>query len=128
MNSYAYQRNTLMESCFADGVVCPKPRRIGVPMQFYEPLRPPSRLLHINNQQTEAYDARAATELLDIIQTKGNPSSEWPSFLHASSPPFFAGSPPTRASNPIIQDKNFGQFRVQSRPGEDRRIRLSPDL
>lgn len=30
----------------------------------------------------------------------------------ASSPPFFCGSPPSRASNPVIQDEQFGSCKV----------------
>ncbi|KAL2462103.1 hypothetical protein Adt_45523 [Abeliophyllum distichum] len=56
----------------ADCVVCPKPRRFGLPLQFDEPIRSPSRLLHINNEQSEACDAKAGTELLDIILMKGS--------------------------------------------------------
>ncbi|KAK6128115.1 hypothetical protein DH2020_038146 [Rehmannia glutinosa] len=107
MNKWAYQQRAMVGGCVTDGVVCPKPRRIGVPLHFHEPIRPPSRLLHINNQQGEAYDAKAGTELLDIIRTKGNYGSERSSFQVASSPPFFNGSPPSRASNPVIQDAQF---------------------
>ncbi|KAI3463855.1 hypothetical protein Pfo_020518 [Paulownia fortunei] len=108
MNKWAYQQKALVGGCVADGVVCPKPRRIGAPLHFHESMRPPSRLLHINNQQAEACDAKAGTELLDIIRMKGSYGSERSNFHVASSPPFFIGSPPSRASNPIVQDEQFG--------------------
>jgi hypothetical protein len=103
MNGWAHQQKALVGDCAAEGVFCPKPRRIGVPL-----MRSATSLLHINNQQTEACDANAGAELLDIIRMKGNYHSERSSFQMASSPPFLAGSPPSRASNPIIQDENFG--------------------
>ncbi|KAG7017916.1 hypothetical protein SDJN02_19782, partial [Cucurbita argyrosperma subsp. argyrosperma] len=38
--------------------------------------------------------------------------SEQSSSHVASSPPYFSGSPPSRASNPLIQDARFGDERV----------------
>ncbi|OIT30825.1 PREDICTED: uncharacterized protein LOC109209486 [Nicotiana attenuata] len=74
-----------------DGVVCPKPRRRGFFNFSYVPADEPSR----------------GTELLDIILTKGSYDVENTNFELASSPPFVFGSPPTRASNPLIQDAQF---------------------
>ncbi|KAK4350015.1 hypothetical protein RND71_029328 [Anisodus tanguticus] len=121
MNRCVYQQTALVgcvgvgeirwgDISVSDGVVCPKPRRIGLFNSSYvqpnEPIRP-SRFLQINNQQSEACDMKAGTELLDIILTKGNYDMETPNFDMASSPPFFFGSPPSRASNPVIQDSEF---------------------
>ncbi|MCD7451796.1 hypothetical protein HAX54_013445 [Datura stramonium] len=114
MNRCGYQQTALVgcvgvgemrrgDISVSDAVVCPKPRRTGL---FNEPIRP-SRFLQINNQQSEACDLKAGTELLDIILTKGNCDMETPNFDMASSPPFFFGSPPTRALNPLIQDSQF---------------------
>ncbi|CAN4086714.1 unnamed protein product [Withania somnifera] len=111
MNSCAYQQTALVgcvgvgeirggDISVSDGLVCPKPRRTRL---FNEPIRPPP-FLQINNQQPEG------TELLDIILTKGNYDRETPVFDRASSPPFFFGSPPTRASNPLIQDSQFSNI------------------
>ncbi|KAL3375325.1 hypothetical protein AABB24_006691 [Solanum stoloniferum] len=88
----------------SDGLVCPKPHRNGL---FNEPIRP-SRFLQINNQQMNDYDLKARTELLDIILTKGSYDVEMTNFEMDSSPPFFFGSPPSRVSNPLIQDAQFG--------------------
>ncbi|XP_059303373.1 uncharacterized protein LOC132055520 [Lycium ferocissimum] len=105
MNRCAYQQ-TALEGCVgvaeirrgdiyvSDGVVCPKPIR-------------PSTSLQITNYQPEAYDLKAGTELLDIILTKGRYDMETPNFDMAASPPFFFGSPPSRTSNPLIQDSEF---------------------
>ncbi|KAL3824787.1 hypothetical protein ACJIZ3_020816 [Penstemon smallii] len=54
------------------------------------------RLSKATNQHSEGCDSNVGTELLDIILTKV-----------PSSPPFFTGSPPNRASNPVIQDEQF---------------------
>ncbi|KAL0396097.1 UNVERIFIED_CONTAM: hypothetical protein Scaly_0058100 [Sesamum calycinum] len=107
MNRCAYQQQTLVGGCVAEGVVCPKPRKIGVALHFHEPMRTPSRLLHINNQQSEACEAKAGMELLEIIRMKESCGFERSNFQVASSPPFFTGSPPSRASNPIVQDAQF---------------------
>ncbi|XP_059455517.1 uncharacterized protein LOC132185758 [Corylus avellana] len=92
-------------------VVCPKPRRLD--MGLFDPssfndhhFRPPSSFRWPINHQRETGDSRAGTELLDIILTKGN-SAERSCNQVASSPPFFCGSPPSRASNPVIQDAQF---------------------
>ncbi|XP_051145523.1 uncharacterized protein LOC127261287 isoform X1 [Andrographis paniculata] len=77
-------------------VVCPKPRRLGLPLRW-----------HSSNQQ-EAFDSKAGNELLDIIVlAKGEFGSESEPDHVATSPPFFCGSPPGRASNPLIQDSRF---------------------
>ncbi|XP_073015264.1 uncharacterized protein [Primulina eburnea] len=98
MNRLVYQQKALVGGCVTDGVICPKPRRIGgLPRHFHDPVKTHSRMLQIKNPPTDVYDARAGTVLLDIIQSKV-----------ASSPPFFTGSPPSRASNPVILDEQFG--------------------
>ncbi|XP_009761314.1 uncharacterized protein LOC107811985 [Nicotiana tabacum] len=109
MNKFAYSQNALVGFVGvgemtngvyrSNGVVCPKPRRGGL---FNSPL------LQFNNQEMEGCDLIAGTELLDIILTKGRYDDENSDLQLASSPPFFCGSPPSRASNPLIQDAHFG--------------------
>ncbi|KAK4374640.1 hypothetical protein RND71_005317 [Anisodus tanguticus] len=69
MNMYAYQQKALVGCCVgvgeteisvSNGVVCPKPPRTH---QTYQ-------LLQFRNQEMEACDLKAGTELLDIILTK----------------------------------------------------------
>lgn len=86
-----------------DAVVCPKPRRVS-------PIRP-FRWHHVSHQQ-DLCDARAGAELLDIILPKGGGSVDQSAVQVASSPPFFCGSPPSRVSNPLIQDARFGDEKV----------------
>ncbi|KAH9617624.1 hypothetical protein KSS87_001609 [Heliosperma pusillum] len=101
--SSASSRNTSMNDC-RSSVVCPKPRRVGL---LNSSVTDPSRPLrwHLGHQ-AEVSDARAGSELLDIMLSKGQ-GSEKASTQVASSPPFFSGSPPSRVSNPIIQDARF---------------------
>ncbi|XP_057528681.1 uncharacterized protein LOC130807484 [Amaranthus tricolor] len=85
-----------------DLVVCPKPRRVGV--HINDPSRPHRWYL---GHHSELSDSRAGSELLDIILSKGVHGAERSSTQVASSPPFFCGSPPSRVSNPLIQDVRF---------------------
>lgn len=47
------------------------------------------------------YDFKAAQDLSDFIVSK-------------ASPPYFMGSPPVRASNPLVNDRQFCAWKVQS--------------
>ncbi|OAY50454.1 uncharacterized protein LOC110616042 isoform X2 [Manihot esculenta] len=113
MNSCAYQRKSAMGSyeertiMEVDSMVCPKPRRLGLSnpslLHQFRPIRLP-----INSHQTDMEDSMAGAELLDIILTKGGYGGERSGYQVASSPPFYCGSPPSRASNPVVQDAQFG--------------------
>ncbi|KAJ0047569.1 hypothetical protein Pint_16483 [Pistacia integerrima] len=112
MNICAYQRNAMEGGVYEeersfDSVVCPKPRRLGLlKPAINDPIR---HLRWPANHQSEIGDSKAGTELLDIILTKGIYGTEISDNQVASSPPpFFTGSPPTRTSNPLIQDAQFG--------------------
>ncbi|PIN22066.1 hypothetical protein CDL12_05226 [Handroanthus impetiginosus] len=89
-------------------VVCPKPRRPGL---LHATLNEPSYVRplrwHASHHQ-EVFDSKAGNELLDIILSKGNSGTDQSIPPVASSPPFFSGSPPSRVSNPLIQDARFG--------------------
>ncbi|PIA63599.1 hypothetical protein AQUCO_00201149v1 [Aquilegia coerulea] len=69
-------------------LVCPKPRRFG-------PLN------------STANDSKAGLDLLDIILSRGGYDTENSNNHLTSSPPFFNGSPPSRATNPLVQDAHF---------------------
>ncbi|GFP85350.1 hypothetical protein PHJA_000678700 [Phtheirospermum japonicum] len=88
-------------------VVCPKPRRLGLVHATVEPSYSRPLRWHMSHQQEDC-ESKAGNELLDIILAKGNcgPDQSLPHV--ASSPPFFSGSPPSRVSNPLIQDARFG--------------------
>ncbi|KAF3649987.1 putative 50S ribosomal protein L15, chloroplastic-like [Capsicum annuum] len=85
-----------------DALVCPKPQRIS-------PMR--SLRWHFSHQQ-DLCDSRSGADLLDIILPKGCVGVDQSAAQVASSPPFFCGSPPSRVSNPLIQDDRFGDERV----------------
>ncbi|KNA03979.1 hypothetical protein SOVF_203950 [Spinacia oleracea] len=82
-----------------DSVVCPKPRRVG---DHFLPFR------RYPNNTSEMNDLKAGAELLDIILSKGSGVERSGKQVVASSPPFFSGSPPSRVSNPLVQDEHFG--------------------
>lgn len=109
--------NSSSMAVYHSSVVCPKPRRL-VNVNVNGPINiRPSRVVHAtttSNYQMEASESRAGTELLDLILTKGNNGAEKLNFQVASSPPFFNGSPPVRASNPVIQDEQFRIGKIMS--------------
>uniref|UniRef100_A0A5B6YNU0 Uncharacterized protein n=1 Tax=Davidia involucrata TaxID=16924 RepID=A0A5B6YNU0_DAVIN len=88
-------------------VVCPKPRRVGLVIN--NPTRP---LRCQVSHQAEVFDLKAGAELLDIILKKEGFGAEQSATQLASSPPFFSGSPPSRAANPLVQDAQFGDEKL----------------
>ncbi|KAL8132611.1 uncharacterized protein LOC141712150 [Apium graveolens] len=78
----------------SNGVVCPQPRRVS--------------LFNLSSYQVGSCDSRAGSELLDLFLNKGSYGVEKSNNQAAFSPPFFMGSPPSRASNPVVQDAHFG--------------------
>ncbi|XP_050229933.1 uncharacterized protein LOC126679041 [Mercurialis annua] len=90
-------------------VVCPRPRRVGILAN--NPIRP--LRWHLSHQ-AEMYDSKAGAELLDLILMKECHGVEQSATQVSSSPPFFAGSPPTRTTNPLIQDAQFGDDKLTS--------------
>ncbi|EOA12107.1 hypothetical protein CARUB_v10000012mg, partial [Capsella rubella] len=84
-----------------DLVVCPKPRRVGLlANNVIRPLR-----LHMSQAAADLCDSKAGAELLDIIRRKEDNGTIGQ--LLSSSPPYFPGSPPSRAVNPLAQDARF---------------------
>lgn len=106
MNYCAIQRNGVA-SCAdrKESVVCPRPRR---PARLNTSFNDPSKHLrwHLGHQ-AELSDARPGSELLDIILSKGSDGVDRLSTQVPLSPPFFSGSPPSRVSNPLVQDARF---------------------
>ncbi|KAJ8761144.1 hypothetical protein K2173_001200 [Erythroxylum novogranatense] len=116
MNHFNLQQNAITSSEDARGlvsisepkglVVCPKPLRVGIPAS--NPIRP---LRWPMSHQAEICDSKAGAELLDIILMKECHGAEHLTQV-ASSPPFFCGSPPTRAANPLTRDAQFGDEKL----------------
>ncbi|KAA8547801.1 hypothetical protein F0562_004230 [Nyssa sinensis] len=88
-------------------VFCPKPRRVG--LMINNPVMP---LRYQASNQAEVFDLKAGAELLDIILKKEGFGAEHSASQLASSPPFFSGSPPSRASNPLVLDTRFGDEKL----------------
>nr|XP_043605931.1 uncharacterized protein LOC122578112 [Erigeron canadensis]XP_043605932.1 uncharacterized protein LOC122578112 [Erigeron canadensis] len=118
-NTFAPSRDEMRSSVsvsvsFDNGepMVCPKPRRLSL---FSTTVNEPVRSLRWQMcYQSEGYESKAGPELLDIIFSKGGGygGSEQTCTQVASSPPFFSGSPPSRVSNPLIQDARFGDDKI----------------
>ncbi|KAF8048206.1 hypothetical protein N665_2609s0003 [Sinapis alba] len=103
MNQYNFQQNAFMSREEIDRskeglVFCPKPRRVA---NLIRPLR-----LHMSQAAADLSDSKAGSELLDIIRRKEENCSTVGQLL-SSSPPYFHGSPPSRAVNPLDQDARF---------------------
>lgn len=114
MNRFACEQNAMAgfeEMKMVDSVVCPKPRRLSaLNPSLNDSIRP---FRYFNHYQSEIGESQAASELLDLILIKGDSGGGERSIRQlASSPPFFSGSPPSRASNPVIQDEQFGNSKV----------------
>ncbi|KAF5750137.1 hypothetical protein HS088_TW03G00469 [Tripterygium wilfordii] len=101
-------RNLVLISDHRGPVFCPKPRRVGVlANKLSRPLRP-----HISHH-AEVYDSRAGADILDLIIPKDSFVLDQPdNQVTSSPPPFFCGSPPSRAANPLIQDALFGEDKL----------------
>ncbi|GMH15207.1 hypothetical protein Nepgr_017048 [Nepenthes gracilis] len=105
-NSVSSVTTSISMSGRKESVVCPKPRR----MRSYlnHTVNDPARSLRLHfSYHAEHADSEAGIELLDVIFAKGGRGSDRSSTQIASSPPFFCGSPPSRVSNPLIQDARF---------------------
>ncbi|KAG2238799.1 hypothetical protein Bca4012_024109 [Brassica carinata] len=111
MNHCKLEQNAFMSR--EDLVVCPKPRRVCLlSNNFIHPLR-----FHMIQAATDLSDSKAGAELFDIIRRKLmtlfnlmpplEEDKETIGQLLSSSPPYFSGSPPSRAVNPLAQDARF---------------------
>ncbi|XP_009778513.1 uncharacterized protein LOC107830359 [Nicotiana tabacum] len=102
-------------------LICPKPRRLGDPISH-------SNCLPLRNQ-AETFVSKGGAELIDLIlKEDGVAAAQYTSDL-SSSPPFFSGSPPCRAMNPLIRDAHFTnekQPRFSSSPRSSTSASSSP--
>ncbi|XAR71358.1 hypothetical protein NMG60_11028578 [Bertholletia excelsa] len=85
-------------------VICPKPRRVWLLTD-----NPRKLLTGLKSHKLEIIDPKHGGELGDVILNKENFGAEQFATLLSSSPPFFSGSPPSRTTNPLIQDVRFGE-------------------
>ncbi|TYJ43582.1 hypothetical protein E1A91_A03G162500v1 [Gossypium mustelinum] len=96
-----------------DTMVCPKPRRLGLLNTPFND-HPVRSLRWQLSHQVELCDSKEESDALDFILTKGGCGVEQSCTQVALSPPFFCGSPPSRVSNPLIQDARFGEQKNMS--------------
>ncbi|GAB4827875.1 hypothetical protein Ancab_034759 [Ancistrocladus abbreviatus] len=89
-------------------VVCPKPRRLG----FFASNPTMSLRWLRRNPPAELCDSKEGPELLDLILMKEGYGSEKSPREISSTPPFFCGSPPSRVSNPLVHDAQFGDLKL----------------
>lgn len=109
-NAFMSPREEMMGFERKDLVVCPKPRRVVgclLTNNLIRPLR-----LHMSQAAADLCDSKAGAELLDIIRRKEDNNNNGPigqllSSSPVSSSPYFPGSPPSRAANPLAQDARF---------------------
>ncbi|AET05328.1 hypothetical protein MTR_8g104210 [Medicago truncatula] len=118
---YGYPQMNTMTSSYEEvrmePVVCPKPRRLGLSNHHQSSINNHIRPLRCPiSYQSEIEDSGVGAELLEIIHPKAScyPERSAAANLLASSPPYFIGSPPSRASNPVIQDEQFGNGNFSS--------------
>ncbi|GFP97416.1 hypothetical protein PHJA_001885700 [Phtheirospermum japonicum] len=82
-------------------VVCPKPRRAG-PSNFNSP----SMAVPLRFHTRDDAESKPVAELLGAILKEDFQADRCANL--SSSPPFFLGSPPCRAPNPLVRDARFG--------------------
>ncbi|CAN0926035.1 hypothetical protein LINGRAHAP2_LOCUS35093 [Linum grandiflorum] len=81
----------------ATPLVCPKPRRLRIlSNNSLRPLR-----WHLCHQPDGIDNTPVGAELLDLILRKEHEDYD------SETPPYFCGSPPARAANPLIHDAQF---------------------
>ncbi|GAB2297036.1 hypothetical protein Dimus_031140 [Dionaea muscipula] len=110
-SSVSFSSSTLHSK---QSVVCPKPRRLAFFNNTMEDPTARSRRYYYS-YQAELPDSNAGRELMDMILSKGGHGAETERSSNAvvsSSAPFFCGSPPSRVSNPLIQDALFRDPKV----------------
>ncbi|KAK4763855.1 hypothetical protein SAY87_013293 [Trapa incisa] len=114
MNHWMIQQSAFLacEEMRMEAVVCPKPRRLCLlaTNMSHSPTKP---LKWQPGYQTDTYDSQIGDDVLGIILMEdGGCVAEPAGAQPASSPPFFCGSPPSRASNPLIKDDRFGDNKM----------------
>ncbi|KAE8690781.1 hypothetical protein F3Y22_tig00110893pilonHSYRG00498 [Hibiscus syriacus] len=88
-------------------MVCPKPRRLGFLNSSFND-HPVRSLRRQFSHQGELCDSKPGSDVLDMIFTKGGCGAEESCANVVAAAPFFCGSPPSRAANPLIHDARFG--------------------
>lgn len=82
-------------------VICPKPLTLR---------------WHLD-EAAEGYASKGGAGVLDMIFKESNEKEQGNEIALLSSPPFFDGSPPVRAANPLIHDSHFAHEKDVIFPG-----------
>lgn len=111
MNDCGSLRSARQAEGIDDKVICPMPRRVAaVTFTKAEVLKP---FWQQRSMSPRAVDCEANHEILEIFLSK-NSCGNSPSF--GCSPPYFTGSPPCRAGNPLVRDVEFSHQRPLPAP------------
>jgi len=100
----------MREKC-EEVVFCPKPRRVGLAINPIPELSKSTR--RFRSHSPEYNESEPGVEILDIFLSRSGCGD---SLNFGCSPPYFNGSPPSRADNPLVHDSNFIHQRVQASP------------
>eukprot|EP00252_Welwitschia_mirabilis_P010414 TRINITY_DN2366_c0_g1_i2.p1 TRINITY_DN2366_c0_g1~~TRINITY_DN2366_c0_g1_i2.p1 ORF type:complete len:152 (-),score=30.35 TRINITY_DN2366_c0_g1_i2:522-977(-) len=104
-------RAALMREKSEDVLLCPKPRRLSVIVN-----RSPDMLNPVaweERHASEHDEQYAGTEIIDIFLNKEN--GPVTSDVGCSSP-YYCGTPPSRANNPLVNDEHFNHQRLPGSP------------
>lgn len=104
-------RSALQADICEENVICPKPRRLGVATLSSTEVVKPVRLRR--SMSPAGLECEAGHEILEIFLPK-NSCGDCSSY--GSSPPYFSGSPPSRAGNPLVRDVQFSHQRPPPSP------------
>lgn len=84
-------------------IICPKPQRVAVTnLRSADFIKPICQLRSVSPIAVDSSDA--GCEIMEIFLSKYS-HGESPKF--GCSPPYFSGSPPSRAANPLVRDTQF---------------------
>ncbi|KAH7352433.1 hypothetical protein KP509_19G044800 [Ceratopteris richardii] len=82
-------------------IICPKPQRVAVSnLRSVDAIKPMRHVRSMSPVERDGSDA--GCEILDIFLRKSSPFAAF-----GCSPPIFSGSPPSRATNPLVRDTQF---------------------
>lgn len=120
MSNCGNLRSLLRGEGAEEKVICPKPQRVATMMTSSAEVLKPIR--QWRSMPPAAFDGgEAGHEILEIFLSK-NSSGETQNF--GCSPPYFSGSPPCRAGNPVVRDAEFSRPRHPFSPDANSQAKI----